>query len=425
MDVLPVNAGTADPGIRLTSGDSRSAHTAGSGKGGAPDRLAQAGFMDIVEGFAIERGEAFIAARDEVLTAAPFRNDALASLHRFSGAREHNTGGPMTDASASSGPAKLVEAVSPRSSLLHGASGFHASVDATVATTFLESHPSAPLTGMTPDGVLPVIPSASHLPGLVTAAFPSVVPSQSGLASGGVAELLDQAAVAPGEATIEGARRDPADGARVSSYVPKEGANVVADAGTRTLSSANAVDLVLVPRDTAERTDGGFEGLLDPQEQEGVRRSVAPLFGERPAAGQVSAQANAAATQIAARLHALAADTGGAIEIALDPPELGRVRIVMHSSEGIISLSVQAELPQTIDLLRRQADSLLEELRALGYGEANLDFSSSRDWGGEAAGKGAELAIVDGGDDVPGNAPTSNAPIAREVEARGQLDLRM
>ncbi|WP_176438525.1 flagellar hook-length control protein FliK [Actibacterium lipolyticum] len=65
----------------------------------------------------------------------------------------------------------------------------------------------------------------------------------------------------------------------------------------------------------------------------------------------------------------------GTVEVALNPEELGKVRMNLSTSEGSISVSILAERPETTELLRNNIDALGKELRALGYSDLSFDFA--------------------------------------------------
>ncbi len=75
-------------------------------------------------------------------------------------------------------------------------------------------------------------------------------------------------------------------------------------------------------------------------------------------------------------------------EIMLNPAELGRVRISLHTSETGVIVTVLAERPETLDLLRRHSDSLAQEFHEIGYGAAEFSF-----------GQGGDAQTDQGGDD--------------------------
>ncbi|WP_417275404.1 flagellar hook-length control protein FliK [Celeribacter halophilus] len=65
------------------------------------------------------------------------------------------------------------------------------------------------------------------------------------------------------------------------------------------------------------------------------------------------------------------------VEITLTPEELGRVRLSFHLSEnGAMNVVVSAERTDTLELLRRNIDSLASEFQDLGYLESGFSFES-------------------------------------------------
>ncbi|MEO0916621.1 MAG: flagellar hook-length control protein FliK [Pseudomonadota bacterium] len=106
------------------------------------------------------------------------------------------------------------------------------------------------------------------------------------------------------------------------------------------------------------------------------------LVSDRPAASatpQVATTQPAygaeTARQVAQQLAvSVTQSTGRVTEIALYPEELGRVRLAMTSLDAAITLSVTAERPETVDLLRRNIDILAQEFRDLGYDDINFSF---------------------------------------------------
>ena len=84
------------------------------------------------------------------------------------------------------------------------------------------------------------------------------------------------------------------------------------------------------------------------------------------------ATARAVASQM---VDALSNAQSKKIEIALNPEELGRVRMVLSTTDAGISVSIVAERPETLDLMRRHIGQLTEEFRNLGYVDIRFDFS--------------------------------------------------
>jgi hypothetical protein len=69
------------------------------------------------------------------------------------------------------------------------------------------------------------------------------------------------------------------------------------------------------------------------------------------------------------------------VDVALNPEELGRVRLSISQAEGGLVVNVQAERPETLDMLRRNIDQLDQELKLLGYADPGFSFSHE---GGDA-----------------------------------------
>jgi len=109
----------------------------------------------------------------------------------------------------------------------------------------------------------------------------------------------------------------------------------------------------------------------------------------------------------------------GTTEIALNPKELGRVRIALTHAEAGLSVTILAERPETADLMRRNIDVLAREFREMGH--ENLSFS----FGGQS--DGAQ------GDNQSGTNPSGPdaAPVAEStptpmtVALEGGLDLKL
>lgn len=66
------------------------------------------------------------------------------------------------------------------------------------------------------------------------------------------------------------------------------------------------------------------------------------------------------------------------VEITLSPEELGRVRLTLTTHDGALTMMVQADRPETLDLLRRNIDSLAQDFRDLGYQDLTFTFGQER-----------------------------------------------
>lgn len=62
------------------------------------------------------------------------------------------------------------------------------------------------------------------------------------------------------------------------------------------------------------------------------------------------------------------------VEVTLSPDELGRVRLSLTTHDGTLTMSVQADRPETLDLLRRNIDQLAQDFRDLGFRDLSFSF---------------------------------------------------
>lgn len=98
----------------------------------------------------------------------------------------------------------------------------------------------------------------------------------------------------------------------------------------------------------------------------------------RPAAAPPPHHQAAAHLSDLIRAHAAdVASAPGRTELVLSPEELGRIRFDLRSSPDGLSVTLSADRPETLELLRRHATELRAELSAAGYDLASLDFGTS------------------------------------------------
>jgi flagellar hook-length control protein FliK len=170
----------------------------------------------------------------------------------------------------------------------------------------------------------------------------------------------------------------------------------------------------------------GFELRVLGEARLGVSAASASASGAGlPGAPVPPAQAQAAIAQVAVAIRGAAQDR---IEIRLDPPELGRVRIEMRLVDGTLQALVTTERPEVQDLMRRNAEILRAELEAAGYEGVSLGFAGGEAAGERAAGEQAprESAARDGGRGS-GEPVTllAAAPAVRAGMRDGRLDIRL
>ena len=161
-------------------------------------------------------------------------------------------------------------------------------------------------------------------------------------------------------------------------------------------------------------------GLGEP----GAASLPADATGERflRAANPVAAEvARDIAQQIGARIMPLAR---GQFEMTLAPAELGRLEIALREVDGVMTLSVTAERPETLDLIRRHVDLLAQELRQIAQRELLLQLGTGGTGGGAGSREGrAREQGADTADatSVEGTVPVDTPPVI----LRDHLDLRL
>jgi flagellar hook-length control protein FliK len=126
--------------------------------------------------------------------------------------------------------------------------------------------------------------------------------------------------------------------------------------------------------------------------------------------------------QIGAALRA--APRLGEVEIQLDPPELGRVRIGLEIADSGLKASLIAERPATGELLRSHGGILAQQLQEAGFTDIDLQFGAPQQ---DAGGGGAPGGRGEGGRDAgPGeaSAEVARAGVATSVAGPEGIDLR-
>jgi hypothetical protein len=145
----------------------------------------------------------------------------------------------------------------------------------------------------------------------------------------------------------------------------------------------------------------------------------------------VAAQSHAGANfphEIHARLAELARHHAGqTIEIALSPEELGRVRMSFSTHDGGLAMTIQADRPETLDLMRRHIESLAEDFRDLGFQDLSFAFGNdqSADKSHEQNGSD-DLGSSDATDPItPRTPPDQTLRGTLAVDPDNRLDLRL
>ncbi|WP_428408210.1 flagellar hook-length control protein FliK [Hyphococcus sp.] len=123
-------------------------------------------------------------------------------------------------------------------------------------------------------------------------------------------------------------------------------------------------------------------------------------------------------------IAAVAARPGDSrLEIRLDPPELGRVMIGFEKDgTDIVRAVVTADSPDTLDLMRRNADVFQRALEQQGFSNLDLHFADkgAREHSGESAGETPRLFSL-----AEDGAVTAAASSQHQGLVNGRLDRRL
>ncbi|WP_299887795.1 flagellar hook-length control protein FliK [uncultured Ruegeria sp.] len=180
------------------------------------------------------------------------------------------------------------------------------------------------------------------------------------------------------------------------------------------IAAAKAADL-----DEVQQSEKA-EGLLSSRDEPSLhttRESGAQLIST--SATTRAEIARVIAGQLAAAIQSRPGS--GAIKIALNPEELGRVSIVLNGREDGLHVTIAAERPETLDLMRRHMATLTAEFQKLGYGEMSFDLGTSPDQHHENAGSQAGSLFEPTADE----SEIRTDPVPRRTAPGSGIDMRL
>lgn len=172
--------------------------------------------------------------------------------------------------------------------------------------------------------------------------------------------------------------------------------------------------------------------VIDLEEPLSEDLTTAPLPGGGSAQGPVSPTGHGASLvpregagsvlrQAAEAMSAAVDAQEQVIELKLRPEELGQLRFRIGQGETGLILSVSADRPETLDLLRRNIDQLARHLSDLGYESASFSFGEERP--GSRSGPPGEAGVSES--DAGGRAVTEAAVPVPDSPVSEGLDLRL
>ncbi len=130
----------------------------------------------------------------------------------------------------------------------------------------------------------------------------------------------------------------------------------------------------------------------------------------------------AIARQVARALGDPSRDPGVPLDLTLDPPELGRLRLGFAEINGVLTVTIAAERSDTAELIRRHVALLAEEFARAGLDAPSVNISHG---GAEQRSRGGSVILAGSDTDAASipDAPAPSAPV-RRTGAAG-LDLRL
>ncbi len=112
----------------------------------------------------------------------------------------------------------------------------------------------------------------------------------------------------------------------------------------------------------------------------------------------------------------------GRIELVLDPPELGRLEVLIELADQSLKATITADRQGTNDLIRRHLDLLDQQFRQAGFDDVDLSFSDDQ------SGRGDDLMFDDGQRSTETDAEshrTSPRHMAQPQLGPGRVDIRL
>jgi len=187
------------------------------------------------------------------------------------------------------------------------------------------------------------------------------------------------------------------------------------------VASAPLRTAAVVAPDAIELVEAG-SGSGDMREP--FEASRAPPQGVAPPDTRAApALAAPVARQIAQALTDAGRDAGVPLDLALDPPELGRVRLSFTEANGTLTLAIAVERPETAELMRRHITLLSEEFARAGLDAPSVNISQDGADGRQAPRAPLAAAAPPVADSQRVSAGDPADP--SQAVPRGGLDLRL
>ena len=263
-------------------------------------------------------------------------------------------------------------------------------------------------------------PASPHL--AVGAAPNAVVPAGASLGASSVPSGPDGTRATGPDASLAAARDLGGPGGAAPAAAGASGLAVTASAAAPAAPSAPQ-PLPEIGGTQTSALPGTLPGTL-PGAAPGPAPSLSPSssLGSVGPVSAATAEPAALPPGVQVARAALARGPGEVIEVRLDPPQLGRVQLAFDLTGDVPRAVVSAAQPETLDILRRGAPLLLQELAEGGLAEAEIEWSDAPLPEGREDGS-AEILVADA---EPHAEPVAEAPApARPKRHHGVLDLTL
>ncbi|WP_292023871.1 flagellar hook-length control protein FliK [Maritimibacter sp. UBA3975] len=215
------------------------------------------------------------------------------------------------------------------------------------------------------------------------------------------------------EADIEISQAGREGAFRTETTTPTPPTPSAAPPPTQLAAGEARVPVAEVPTDTLVAEVAGIDPL----------RSERPSAPTQPPNPGLLAQPETARSVAAQVADVVRAGREGTVEVTLRPEELGRVSLSFNTDGGALTVSLTADRPETLDLLRRNISLLEQELRQLGYDSLDFAFSDGSARGNDAGSRETSgTATSDQADTTQPDARTTE--VLRHTSSGG-MDLRL
>ncbi|MGR3635577.1 MAG: flagellar hook-length control protein FliK [Shimia sp.] len=168
------------------------------------------------------------------------------------------------------------------------------------------------------------------------------------------------------------------------------------------------------------------EALIAAREESGTRLVTSGLdMAQQARFSQTTHNPAHVVRQVA---DAVKASDKGIIELTMDPPELGRLRLVMTEVSGVMNIAISTENQTTSDLMRRHIELLRKDFMEMGYDDVSFTFEQG-DTNGQQSSEQPQWAGAAGGEEPSHSSEVAHAtpktPQPTPAAGSGGLDIRL